>query len=168
MSGPETIRWLNHLNADVDDVVGERKQDWVQLLAGVIGSPIGLGSLSSHNWQLLAGLMAALDFKIRANSCNMATMRSLEGAEEWEKLGVWMVVVWSCLPRIKIPEFESMEGIEQITLKLLSHLPSALPMFEDLCKTGTLSRSAPRNPRYREYRSKLRQICDQVRAEHRL
>jgi len=92
----------------------------------------------------------------------MEVMRSLEEAEDWEKLGVWMVVIWLLLLYSVMPIFESMEDVEQVTLKLLLQRPSALQGFEDICELGR-----PISP-YREYlyfRNKLKQICDQARVE---
>lgn len=117
----------------------------------------------------------------------MEVMRSLEGAGDWEKLAAWMIAVWSLLPESWIvTEYESAEyesvvsewavesrsvesksvesklvdSVEQVTFKLLLHLPSALPRFEGLCEEGTLN-----DPFHLEYRDKLRGICDQARAK---
>jgi hypothetical protein len=46
ISGPETVRLLNRLHADVDDIV--ERDVWVELLLGVICLPAGLENLSSH------------------------------------------------------------------------------------------------------------------------
>ena len=67
---------------------------------------------------------------------NTEAMRSLEKVGDWEKLGVWMVVVWSFLPGSTMPGSESVESIEEVTLKLLLRRPSALQGFEDLYKAG--------------------------------
>ena len=88
----------------------------------------------------------------------MEVMGSLEKAEDWEKLGVWMVIIWSLLPNR--PKSESMKGIEEVTFKSLLQRPSTLQGFEDLCKTGRLSSGY-----LWEYRGKLQQICDQARVE---
>ena len=92
----------------------------------------------------------------------MEVMRSLEKMEDWEKLEIWMVVVWLFLPwsGILIPEL--MEGIEQVTLKSLLQQPSALLRFEDLCEAGTHSDPSPT---YQECKDRLQRICGQVRVE---
>jgi len=147
----DTVRWLNRLNIGVDDVV--HGESWAQVLVEVIRSPTGLERLSSHHWHLLDKLVASkhfLGFTLR----DMEVMRSLEKAEDWEKLGVWMVAVWSGMP-----ESELMEGIEEVTLKLLSRRLSAFPRFEDLCRALTCS-----VPECQAHKDKLEQICDQVRA----
>jgi len=151
VSGLDTVRWLNRLNIGVDDVADGKS--WVQVLVGVIRSPTGLERLSSHHWHLLDKVVASKHFlglKLR----DTEVMRSLEKAEDWEKLGIWMVAVWS-----GVPGSESMEGIEEVTLKLLSRRTSAFLRFEDLCKALTCSDSD-----CQAHQDKLQQICDQVRA----
>jgi hypothetical protein len=143
----ETVHVLNYLHVDVADMV-ERGR-WVRLLVGVICLPIGLESLSAHYWHLLGELAlstsAHLDHRLL-----LEVMRMLENAEDWEKLEVWMAVLWSSTFPIK--RTFKMEEIEQVTLKLVSQRASALLRFEDLC-------------RRRSARSELRRICDQARAE---
>jgi len=89
---------------------------------------------------------------------DLEVMRLLERGEDWEKLVVWLVVVWSFIPDFTMPESESIEGIEQVTLKLLLQQPSALPRFENLCTADTLKFYVP-------YRARLQQVCKQVRVE---
>ena len=150
VSGLDTVRWLNRLNIDADMVDGE---SWARVLVGVIRSSTGLESLSSHHWHLLDKLVASKHL-LGLKLCDMEVMRSLEKAEDWEKLGIWMVVMWSGLPGSEL-----MEGIEEVTLKLLSRRPSVFPRFEDLCKALTCSDS-----NCQAHKDKLQQICDQVRA----
>ena len=161
VSGFETTRWLNRLNIDMDDIVDQGR--WAQRLVAVVRSPTGPESLSSHYWNLLAKLVVALELSLLLESGDTEVMRSLEEAEDWEKLGDWMVVVWSFLPGSPMPEPESVESIEEVTLKLLLRRPTALQGFEDLCKTGGLSA-----PWRREYKDKLQHICDQARAKQPL
>jgi hypothetical protein len=152
VSGPETVFLLNRLNVDVDDMV--EKDEWVQLLVGTICLPPGPESLSSHYWCLLDKLPLAADFLVTAGSRKMEVMRSLEEAEDWEKLEVWMVVVWQALSSYNTP-LSMMEDIEQATLKLLSQRPSALPRFKDLCLYGFLLHL---------HKGRLRGVCDQAQA----
>ena len=160
VSGLDAARWLNCVNIDVDDMVD--KGSWVRLLVEVIRST-GPESLSSHYWRLLDKLVISSDPYLGLESRDVGVMRSLEEAEDWEKFGVWIALVWLSLPssssRASIPE--SIEGIEQVTLKLLLRRPSALPRFEDLCAGALTSRS------YMDCqpKDKLKQICDQARAE---
>ena len=147
----ETIRLLNRLNVDADDMVDKRV--WVRLLAGVICLPAGLESLSPHYWCLLDKLSLGIDFGGTPGLRGAEVMRSFEEAEDWEKLEVWMVVVWQSLPLPALTPL--MEDVERVTLKLLSRRPSALLRFETLCKRGSL---------YRSHRSKIRRICDQAQS----
>ena len=158
VSGVDTARWLNCLNINVDDM--GNKGTWARRLVAVIRFPTEFEGLSSHYWRLLDELVVASALDLSLTSQDTEVMRSLEKAEDWERLGVWMVVVWSFLPWSEIPGSESMEGIEEVTLKLLLRQPSALPRFKDLCDTGNLSDSD-----YSEYKAKLQRICDQARAE---
>ena len=150
----ETVHLLNHLNVDVDDM--EKEDGWPQLLVGLLCSPTGLESLSSHYWHLLDKLALArhqidsTSYHVDSASCRTVT-RSLEEAEDWEKLEVWMLIVWQ-----SIPWFESVEDFEGVTLKLLLQQPSALPRFGDMCKMGGL---------WTGHKVKLQQICNQVQLE---
>ena len=152
------VRWLHRLNIDADDMV--EKGSWAELLIEMIRTPMGPESLSSHYWRLLDKLVVTSRRRLNLALRDMEVMRSLEEAEDWEKLGVWMGVVWSFLPYSRISE--SMEGIEQVTLKLLLQRPSTLQGFERICDAGAL-----RDPygEYLYFRNKLKQMCDQARVE---
>jgi len=151
VSGLDTVRWLNRLNIGADDAVCEIR--WIWLLIEVIRSTAGLESLSSHYWHSLDKLLVVERYFLDLELRDAEVMRSLEKAEEWEKLTVWMVAVWSGSPTSK-----SLEGFEEVTLELLLRRPSALPRFEDLCLTLPFSI-------HQALKSKLQQICNQVRAE---
>lgn len=154
-SASEMVHLLHRLDADVEDV--EDKYEWLRLLVGVIRSPMGSGSLSSHYWHLLGKLTLATghtgDFALR----DMEVMRSLDEAEDWEKLEIWMTAIWRSLPFSGMATPELMEDIEQVTLKLPLRRPSALQRFENLCE---------RNAIWWEHKIKLRGICDRVHTEH--
>jgi hypothetical protein len=152
VSAFETIHLLNRLNVGVDDMVD--KHVWAQLLAGVICLPAGVESLSPHYWCLLDKLSLTMDFCDTPGLRGAEVMKSLEEAEDWEKLEVWMVVVWQSIPSSTPTPL--MEDVERVTLKLLSRRPSALLRFETLCKRGFL---------FDSHKSKLRRICDQAQAE---
>jgi hypothetical protein len=152
VSGLETIRLLNHLNINADDMVN--KFLWVWLLAGVICLPAGLESLSPHYWCLLDKLSLGISFYGIPGLRGAELMRSLEEAEDWERLEVWMVVVWQSLDDDELAS--TTEDVERVTLKLLSRRPSALLRFETLCEQGAL---------YNSHKPILRRICDQAQAE---
>ena len=160
VSGLEAVRWLNRLNIDADDVVG--KGNWMQCFISVICSPTGPESLSFHHWHLLDKLVVASEPSSYSAQLlrDMEVMSSLEEAEDWEKLGVWMVVVWSHLPFTGTLVSGSMEVIEKVTLKSILRRPSTLQEFEGLCGVGSLSLEFQWG-----YKCKLQRICDQARAE---
>jgi len=152
--GLETVYLLNRLEVDVDDV--DDGFEWVKLLVSAIRSPTGLGSLSSHNWRLLGELVVAASPYGDFVSHDVKVMRSLEEVGDWEKLEVWMAVIWQSLSYFNMPESGPMQEIDQATLKLLLQRPSALPRFRGLC--------AGDRPLF-VGEDALRRICDQALAE---
>ena len=150
VSGLEMIHLLNYLKVDVDDM--GMKDEWQQLLVGVIRSPLGLESLSSHYWYLLDKVERVY---VDPASCDVEVMRLLEEAEDWEKLEVWMVVVWESLGWFSI-QMSMSKDIEKVILKLLSQRPSAIMRFEELCQTGRVSYLGA---------VELQQMCKKVQVE---
>ena len=150
--GPEIIPLLNHLSVGAEDM-GD-KDLWALCLVDVICSPVGSGGLSIHYWHLMEELPHS-NFPI-AHAMELA--RSLEEAEDWEKLEAWMVVAWRTYwEGLEEPtRLESLERLKQVTLKHLRRRPSALPRFE----------AVPRwkGPRPHHYPA-LEDICTQVRAK---
>lgn len=145
---------LNRFDADVDDV--RYKGNWKQLLVDVIRSPTGREALSSHNWCLLReSTLVKHHGRIRLRNVDMEVLRSLDNAEDWEKLETWMLVVWSSLESgSEMP----IEDIKLVTLRLLRQRPSALQRFKPLYGRDY------RRDRYIK-RDQLREICDQARVE---
>ena len=156
MSELETIRWLNRLEIYGDDITD--RLEWMQRLVAVIRSPMGLENLSSHYWCLLAEFVVGLQLFLTLEPCGVGVVESLEEAEDWEKLGSWLVGVWSFLPSPGMPISELMEGIEEATLRSLLRQPSALRGLEDLCEMGSLVY-------FPEIQTQLQRICDRARAE---
>ena len=149
----ETIHFLNRLEADVEDIADE--DAWGRLLLSPIRSPSGPEGLSSHNWGVLDGLVPpSWDDPEYLSSRDVEVMRSIEEAGEWEKLDVWMMVVWGL--RASSTSSHSMEEVERVTLELLLRRPSALPRFEELCE---------QDPLQSPDQETLRRICDRALAE---
>ena len=162
----ETVRLLNYLKVDVDDIVkkdnmmgvgGMREKDeWVGLLLHVIYSPVGRESLSSHYWHLLdklcfgSGIVQLQHW--RKSSLQNDVTTSLEKAQDWEKLETWMAVSWQLLQS----NDPLKEETKQATHRLLSQQPLALPRFEDLCESETI---------WFEETDQLWKICMQVRID---
>ena len=150
-----TIQLLNHLNVGVDDM--KKKLDWAKALVGAICSPTGLKNLSAQYWPVLGRLLSLnASHGLRGVDPESfdAVTKSLEEAEDWEKLEVWMSMKWPSLR-----SSESVEDVERTTLKLLLRRPSALPRFTDLVEYGEpwIYRGA-----------ELQRICDQARTERPL
>ena len=128
-SALEVVRLLNRLDVDVDDL--EDPCRWSQLLIKTIRSTTEPRGLSSHYWRLLGKLVSRhgaifpsweADFVSRSAEVT----RSLEEAEDWERLEVWMVIAWLGGPT------ELMEEVGRVTLKLLLRRPSALQNFDQV------------------------------------
>ena len=147
----ETVRLLNRLDVDVDDAV--ERPNWVRLLVEVIGLPAGPEGLSSHYWRLLGKLALGTSCWIPGLP-SVEVMGLLEKAGDWEKLEVWMMVMWQSLD--SDTPVSVMGDVERVTLKLLMRRASALERFKDLCICGSLQ--------YQD-KAKLRWICDQEQAE---
>ena len=144
---------LHRLNVDVRDTV--EKHQWVWLLLAVIRSPGELESLSSHYWRLLDKLVSAAEVPIDSAPLNVEVMRLLEEAGDWEKLEVWVPIVWRSLPWGTFP---SKEDILRVTLELLLLRPSAFPKLEGLRESEVLSE---------DQKDELRRTCDEARRTER-
>jgi hypothetical protein len=73
-------------------------------------------------------------------------MKSLEEAQDWEKLETWMLVVWWSEYDYSDPV--PIQDIERATLTLFRQRPSAIPRFEGLLENRTLSLSISIPPLY--------------------
>ena len=159
-AGLELILLLNHLEVDVedvDDIVG--KLYWVSLLAGVLRSPAGRECLSPRYW-LLLGKLISMGARLpqRSHGLDMEIMRSLEDAEDWEKLEAWLLTVWgSWYTDDAVP----MEDVERATIKLFLQRPTSIPGFEDLCANTPATYPSL----FRLYGDQFRRICDKTQAE---
>ena len=145
----DTVHLLNCLNVDVGDMVKEGR--WAQLLISVVCLTAGLESLSSHYWCLLDKLdwyhMEGASQNMDPESRGTVT-QSLEEAKDWEKLEIWMGIIWRSMKKD-----DPVEDIEQVTLRLFLQQPLALPRFKTLCETNKI---------HPMHKPKLQKICDQV------
>ena len=151
----EAVCWLDRLNLGMNDVE-EGKWFWGSLLVDVVCSPTGPEILSSHYWDLLDKLAHCTFPDTRFGPRGMEVMRSLEKAEDWWKLEVWVVVVWQA-------QLDGAMGEEvgRVTLKLLLQRPSALPRFQNIRKMVRPWEQDTEGTVIEE----LQRICDQVRTE---
>ena len=145
------VRLFNHLNISVDEL-DTPYGVWQGLLVDVIRSPAGK-NLSSHYWDSMGKLISPTEmytgdrnFQVRDED----VMKLLKEAKDWEKLEIWMVIVWESLPK----QTFDLEDIKHATLELLSSRPSALQRFKDL------PRRVPDGAR-----AILIEVLDEARAE---
>jgi hypothetical protein len=159
----EFVCLLNNLEGEMGEAGdGDSRSYWVDPLARVLRSPMGLERLSSYYW-LLFGNLVSMGFLPNPDGdihIHMETMKSLEEAQDWEKLETWMLVVWRS--QYYLGSAPPIHDIERATLKLFLQRPSAIPRFEDLHENDIQS---PLPPLLRSYRNRFRRICDQARAE---
>lgn len=147
-SGLETISLLNRL-----DVEGEV---WDDVLEDVIHSPAGLRGLSLGYWRLM---LESMGDTWCLEPRDIEAMRLLREVSDWEKLEIWMLVVWACLPHSSGVADESVEEIEGVTLELISQRRSAIQRFGAL-----YGQKASENLYYRACKERLQNICNQARA----
>ena len=157
-SGPETVRLLNCLGADLD---GLRERTRAYLLSHVMCGPGGLG-LSLHYWRLV-DRVADGETYLGIDSSDWDIMRALREVEEWEKLELWMSAMWKQLLLCSEPESAIAEDIRQVTLELLSQRPLALLKFKNICGVESSDREEESN--YNPKRV-LQDICKRARAEN--
>ena len=138
-SEQEIVYLLNSLDADMDEVAWYQRED---VLSRVVHGPGGL-ELSLHYWRLLDRSVAEGGNSGNLESSDWDIMRALREAEDWEKLEVWVLVIWRLLRQCSTPEL--MEDIRQVTLELLSQRPSALQEFEDVCREESSNMEDSRN-----------------------
>ena len=131
-AGLETVRLLNRLKIDEDDMIAGSNSEWAKVLVSVIRSQVGPRNLSFHYWCLLERLLSDPQDCDGFIHRDVEVVEFLEKAGEWKKLEVWMAVVWRSLLFSGTGTPTSMVDIERVTLELLFQIPSALPRFRDL------------------------------------
>ena len=158
-SGPEAVRLLNSLDADMGGLGVYQR---VGLLGRVICGPGGL-DLSRHYWRLLDRILEDERIILALEPNDWEIMRALRKAGDWEKLEVWMLLMWKFLPWYSTPKSTEDVNIQQVTLELLSQRPSALQKLENICGVESSDRKeeSNNNPKWL-----LRDICRQARAKN--
>ena len=151
VSGLEGVRLLNYLEVGADEVVDEDK--WGKLLTSTIRWPTEPETLSPHYWHLLDKLVSTTRLYGSFVFRDVEVMNSLKKDKDWERLEVWMVVIWMSLSPDKRPTPDSMQDVEQANCELLSERPSALPRFNNLVLAHPPDKY------------KLKQICDQAQGK---
>ena len=123
---PEVL--LKCLDVELDEMKLGRDEWGKLILEAARSSPDG--SLPLRYWRSLENLAHDTKAPMRFEGPrDVNTMKLLEKNGEWEKLAVWMCVIWQSSNR---PAVTLVEDVERVTLKLLLQEPSALPRFEEL------------------------------------
>ena len=159
-AGLELVCLLNNLEVGVSEIDGvNRGRDWTALLKGVISSLMGQWFLSSHYWLLLGNLISMGYPSSEVVDRQTEIMKSLEEAQDWEKLETWMLVVW-CSVYLSHPDPTLIQDIGWATLTLFRQRPSVIPRFVDLYEQRTRLHSL--DPLFNTCADEFRWICDQV------
>jgi len=148
---------LSDLNLRFGDVcMGGR---WPLLLKPLIRSQCGRERLPLRYWHLVEGLIMD-DAEPRTILCqpDVDAMRALEASQYWEKLEVWMRILWISRLDGWFPPVPIAEDIERVTLSLFQRRPSALSGFACMKIPIGRSRSCLLDSR----KSELQQICDRA------
>ena len=155
-AGLETIvDALCDLNLRFDDVCAGGR--WPSLLKPLIRSHCGRERLPLRYWHLLEGLvMDDVDPQTILCQPDVDAMRALEASQDWEKLEVWMRVLWISRLEGWFPPVPVAEDIERVTLSLFQRRPSALSGFACMKIPFDRSRSCLLDSR----KAELQQICE--------
>ena len=139
--------FLDFLHVSTKDIV--YRGSWAELLLDIINqSPQGAQYLSQPYWELLAELSTSVIWWMRNPTWNPDIMVFLEGNQEWDKLEIWMGVIWIVWPqKISGP----IEGdVRRIMLSLFHQRPGAIQklrkwmdkglggpeIFQKICEQG--------------------------------
>ena len=148
---------LGDLNLRFDDVcMGGR---WPSLLKPLIRSQCGRERLPLRYWHLLEALIMD-DMESRTILCqpDVDAMRALEASQDWEKLEVWMRILWISRLDGWFPPVPVAEDTERVTLSLFQRRPSALSGFARMKIPFDRSRSCLLDSR----KTELQHICDRA------
>jgi len=157
-AGLETVvDALDDLNLRFDDVC--MGGQWPLLLKPLIRSQCGRERLPLRYWHLLEALVTD-DVEPHTILCqpDVDAMRALEASQDWEKLEVWMRVLWISRLDGWFPPVPIAEDIERVTLSLFQRRPSALSGFACMKIPFNRSRSCLLDSR----KTELQQICDRA------
>ena len=148
---------LSDLDLRSDDMcLGGR---WPSLLKPLIRSQCGRERLPLRYWHLLEALvMDDVEPPMMLCQPDVDAMRALEASQDWEKLEVWMRVVWISRLDGWFPPVPIAEDIERVTLSLFQRRPSALSGFACMKIPFDRSRACLLDSR----KAELQQICDRA------
>lgn len=119
---------LNGLKIEVHEM--EWRSRWMSFLWSVLRSPPGQQYLSPHYWQCIVPMaMQPGLFALSIDPSDLEIMKSFEEAGDWEKLEVWIGMMWI----LELPEDMvqvEVEEVKQVTQILFYKHPNALKTVE--------------------------------------
>lgn len=144
----ESVELLDALRVGVEDI--DDGTQWAALLLDTIQHPEGIQCLSYPYWELLVELSIPVPRLPRYTAWASRIMNSLEDAEEWDKLGCWMGVIWMA--------GITTEDLERVTLLLFRQRPCAIETLEQWMERWSKSHN-------RVVPKAFHQICEKARLE---
>ena len=163
-AGLEFVCLLHNLGVGMGEV--DDAEEWMCMLIGVLRSPVGQEHLSSHYWLLLRDLVPMAPPPHIHWDREAEIMKSLEEAQDWEKLEIWMLILWWAeyvYSGSDVLAPNPIQDIKQATLILFQQRWSAIPRFEDFYKKSTQLPDV--DNRFSIYKDEFQQICNQVWAQ---
>jgi len=147
---------LNGLEIEVHEM-GWRSR-WTSFLWNVLRSFPGQRHLSSHYWQYIVPMaMQPGLFPLHLKPSDLDTMKSFEEAEDWERLEVWVGMMWI----LELPEEGiEVEEVERATRTLFCKRPGAFQTVEEW-----VLGASEENSLYVQHGDIFRMVCDEARKE---
>ena len=148
---------LNSLEIEAHEM--EWRSRWTSFLWSVLRSPPGQQYLSSHYWRRIVPMaMQPGLFVLHFESSDLETMRIFEEAGDWERLEVWIGMMWV----LELSEdVVQVEEVERATRALFRNRPSALRTVEG----WMLAASEDDDSLYARHRDTFWKVCDQAKEE---
>lgn len=148
---------LNRLEVEAHEI--EWGSRWTRFLLSVFRSSLGRQCLSSHYWQRIVPMsMRPGLFDLCLLPSDLEAMRSFEELGDWEKLEVWIGLMWI----LELPEGGiNVEEVGQVTRTLFRNRPSALRTVHE----WALGASEDVDSLYSRHGDTFRTVCDQAREE---
>lgn len=113
------VKLLNYLQVGVEVMEGAQ---WARFLLDAIQSPEGARLLSLQSWERLVEFVIAGSPGVdRDTTYNPEITKSLEDAQEWDRLECWIAVAWMLWSE----SVKTAEDLERGTVSLFRQRPSA-------------------------------------------
>lgn len=155
------IEKLVHLltSLEIEVHVMEWRSRWTLFLWSVLRSLPGQEHMSSHYWKRIVPMAIQPGlFSLELKPSDLETMRSFEEAGDWERLEVWIGMMWI----LELPGDGVHAGeVERATRTLFHNRPNALQVVEG----WVLGASEDEDSLYARHEDTFRAVCDQTREE---